>query len=122
MVFLVAQRDPEVDAPEPDDLHRVGTVGTVMRILRMGDGRVKVLVQGIAKARVESFVEQERSLWVRVGAFSQPESSEWCVEGEALMRAVRARVEERIEGHLSQPAITRDSSCSRMVPAAFVTG
>ncbi|MCH2170650.1 endopeptidase La [Myxococcota bacterium] len=94
LIFLVAQRDPEVDVPEPDDLYRVGTVATVMRILRMGDGRVKVLVQGLAKARIESFVEQERSIWVRAGAIPQPESSEWCVEGEALMRTVRARVEE----------------------------
>src|SRR3990172_4312860 len=49
LLLLVAQRNPELEDPEPDDLHRTGTVVSVMRILRMADGRVKVLVQGLAR-------------------------------------------------------------------------
>jgi ATP-dependent Lon protease len=94
LVLLLAQREGEVEDPEPDDLYRVGTVAMVMRILRMGDGRVKVLVQGLAKARVEAFVEHERARWVRVAAVAADEESEWCVEAEALVRTVRSRVEE----------------------------
>ena len=59
LLMVVAQRDGSIEVPEPDDLYRVGTVVMVMRMLRMGDGRVKVLVQGIAKAAIDSFVEQE---------------------------------------------------------------
>ena len=69
LLLLTAQREGDVEEPEPDDLHRVGTVAMVMRILRMGDGRVKALVQGLAKAHIDSFVEHERARWIRV---SQP--------------------------------------------------
>jgi len=94
LLLLVAQRDPELENPEPDDLHRAGTVVSVMRILRMADGRVKVLVQGLARAAIDSFVEQERTTWARVAALPGDEEREWCVEAEALVRTVRARVEE----------------------------
>ena len=94
MLLLAAQRDPEVDAPEPDDIYRVGTVVMVMRILRMMDGRVKVLVQGVAKAAIESYVESERATWVRVTRLDSDEDGAWCVESEALIRTVRSRVEE----------------------------
>ena len=66
----------------------------VMRILRMPDGRVKVLVQGIAKAAIDSFVEHESATWARVTPKPSDEDSEWCVEVEALIRAVRGRIEE----------------------------
>ncbi len=94
LLLLAAQRDPNIEAPEPDDLYRVGTVVMVMRILRMADGRVKVLVQGVAKAQIEAFVEHESSTWVRVSPTPSDAEGDWCVEAEALVRAVRGRVEE----------------------------
>ncbi len=94
LLMVVAQRDGSVEAPESDDLYRVGTVVMVMRILRMGDGRVKVLVQGIAKAQIDSFVEHEASTWVRLTPKAEDDDTDWCVESEALVRAVRGRVEE----------------------------
>jgi len=94
LMMVVAQRDGSVDAPEADDLYRMGTVVMVMRILRMGDGRVKVLVQGIAKAMIDAFVEREASTWVRLTPKYEDDDAEWCVEAEALVRAVRGHVEE----------------------------
>ena len=94
MLCLVAQRDPEVEDPEPDNLYRVGTIVMVLRVLRLADGRVKALVQGLSKARIDSFVEQERSTWVRVTATPADPVGDWCVESEALVRTVRGRVEE----------------------------
>jgi len=97
LLLVVAQRDGSVDAPEADDLYRMGTVVMVMRILRMSDGRVKVLVQGIAKATIDSFVEHETSTWVRLTPKAEDEEEEeadWCVESEALVRTVRGHVEE----------------------------
>ncbi len=58
-VLLVAQRSPEVDDPKPDDLYTVGTVATLLQLLRLPDGTIKVLVEGVARARVERFVEAE---------------------------------------------------------------
>jgi len=53
LLLLAAQRDPDIEDPTPDDLYRVGTVVMVMRLLRLSDGRVKVLVQGLAKATID---------------------------------------------------------------------
>jgi ATP-dependent Lon protease len=94
LLLLVAQRNPEIEEPGPDDLYRVGTVAMVMRTLRLPDGRVKALVQGLTKARIDSFVDQEPSSWGRVSPLPADEDQDWCVEAEALMRTVRGRVEE----------------------------
>jgi ATP-dependent Lon protease len=93
MVLLVAQRDAEIESPQPEELYRIGTVATVLRCTRLSDGRRKVLLQGLTKARIESFIEDEPTLWVRTAPLPS-ESMDWCVEAEALMRAVRAKVEE----------------------------
>ena len=94
LLLLTAQRNAELEDPEPDDLHAVGTVAMVMRILRLPDGRVKALVQGLSKARIETFVENEPAMWAQVSGLPPDPDGEWCVEAEALMRAVRGRVEE----------------------------
>jgi ATP-dependent Lon protease len=94
LILMVAQRDPENRDPIPDELYRVGTVAMVMRSMRMPDGRLKVMVQGLSKAQIDTFVDRESSVWARVIGLPSEEQSEWCVESEALIRAVRSRVEE----------------------------
>jgi ATP-dependent Lon protease len=96
LVLLVAQRSTETADPDPDDLYQVGTVAMVMRSMRMPDGRLKVLVQGLGKARIDSVIEHRDSTWVRPVAFEADDegSDDWTVEGEALTRSVRAQVEE----------------------------
>ncbi|HVN36972.1 MAG TPA: endopeptidase La [Myxococcota bacterium] len=94
LVCLVAQRDPEVEDPGPEDVHRVGTAAMVLRVLRMADGRVKALVQGMSRVRVEAIVEQERCTLARVSGMESEMPGGWCVEAEALVRTVRGRVEE----------------------------
>jgi ATP-dependent Lon protease len=94
LLCLVAQRDPDLEEPGPEDLYRVGTIAMVMRTLRLADGRVKALVQGLSRAEVRSFVENEPAPWVRVRACESLAEPEWSVESEALVRALRGRVEE----------------------------
>ena len=98
MVLLVAQRDASQDDPEPDDLYRVGTVGVVLRSMHLSDGRVKVLVQCLRKARIDAFIDGASDSsgcdWARVSPLPHDEEENWSVEGEAIVRAVRARVEE----------------------------
>ena len=65
IIMLVAQRDSETAEPEADDLHRVGTAAMILRSMRMSDGRLKLLVQGLCRARIESFIDSDTSLWVR---------------------------------------------------------
>ncbi len=94
LVLMVAQRDPENANPVPDELYRVGTVAMVMRSMRMPDGRLKVMVQGLYKAQIDTFIDRDSSTWARVISQKSEEQDEWCVESEALIRAVRGRVEE----------------------------
>jgi len=94
MLLLLAQRDPSIADPGAEDLHRVGTVAMVMRSLRMADGRRKVLVQGLGKARVESWIEHDETIRVRAASLASDEDAPWSVEAEALVRSVRGRVEE----------------------------
>src|SRR5574337_240003 len=56
-ILLVAQKNAGVDDPSPDDIHRVGTVGTVLQLLKLPDGTVKVLVEGSKRARITGFTD-----------------------------------------------------------------
>ncbi len=96
LVLLVAQRNADTSEPDPDDLYQVGTVAMVMRSMRMPDGRLKVLVQGLGKAHIDSVIEHRDSTWVRATSLESDDegADDWTVEGEALTRAVRSRVEE----------------------------
>ena len=55
LLFLTTQKNQEIDQPESDDLHRIGTVGVIMRMLKLPDERIKILVQGLSKARIQDF-------------------------------------------------------------------
>jgi len=93
-VLLTAQVDAEVEDPTPLDLYRFGTVAMVMRSMRLPDGRVKVLVQGLARVRVEEFEERDTATWAQITPLAGDDEPAWSVEIEAVMRAVRSRVEE----------------------------
>ena len=57
MILLLTQRSPDVESPTPAELYEFGTVGMVIRMLKMPDQGVRVLVQGIARAQVEGWAE-----------------------------------------------------------------
>ena len=56
-IFLVAQRDANVDEPNTNDIYDFGTVANILQLLRLPDGTVKVLVEGIERAKISNFVE-----------------------------------------------------------------
>ncbi|MDX2369846.1 MAG: LON peptidase substrate-binding domain-containing protein, partial [Colwellia sp.] len=58
-VFLVAQKDAAIDDPQANDVYEVGTVATILQMLKLPDGTVKVLVEGVQRARVTEFVETQ---------------------------------------------------------------
>ncbi len=62
VILLVAQRDSDTLDPEPDDLYRIGTAALILRRMRMQDGRLKVLVQGLGRAHIDSFIDSETGL------------------------------------------------------------
>src|SRR5918993_4771217 len=58
MILLAAQKRQDDEEPGPDDVYSVGTVALIMRMLKLPDGRIRVLVQGIGRARIEGFEDE----------------------------------------------------------------
>ncbi|HXS30834.1 MAG TPA: LON peptidase substrate-binding domain-containing protein, partial [Steroidobacteraceae bacterium] len=57
-ILVVAQKQPDIDDPKPEDLYRVGTVATILQLVKLPDGTVKVLVEGAARAKVERYTDR----------------------------------------------------------------
>jgi ATP-dependent Lon protease len=93
-IFLVTQKDQAVENPTPDQLYQVGTIGRVLRMLRLPDGRVKALVQGLAKARIVRFIKLKSWYKVRVEILLTPSSGTIPLEVQALMRNVKENSEK----------------------------
>jgi len=95
MILLAAQRKQDEDEPGPDDVYPVGTVALIMRMLKLPDGRIRVLVQGLARARIVSFEDGFAHLQARIESVSEPDDAEkGSLEVEALMRNVKAALEK----------------------------
>ena len=94
LIFLVAQRNSAEDNPNPDDIYRTGTVASILRMLKLADGRVKILVQGMAKGEVESFLREKPFFEVKIRKVIEHPIQEVSVEVEALMRNVKEKIEQ----------------------------
>jgi ATP-dependent Lon protease len=84
LIGLVAQKDPSVEQAGPDDVFSVGTVARIARLLRIPDGTIQVIVQGLERITILDYVAEEPFLLAHVRL--SPESSESDVEIEALKR------------------------------------
>ena len=58
-IFLVAQKDAAVDDPTQSDLYQTGTIATILQMLKLPDGTVKVLVEGVRRAKITEYVETD---------------------------------------------------------------
>src|SRR4051794_35496803 len=95
MLAMVASKDPELDTPGPDDLHRVGVAGTVARMMKVPDGTLRILVQGSVRIRITDYVSERPYLVARIE--SMPDELEPSTELEALTRNVQTTFSEIIE-------------------------
>ncbi|PID40074.1 MAG: endopeptidase La [Proteobacteria bacterium] len=88
-LFVVTQVDPGIENPKAGEIYRVGTVSRILRMLKLPDGRVKALIQGVAKARIVKYVRKRSVFRVKIEVIEEPESADVNLEAEALMRNVR---------------------------------
>ena len=93
-LIVVTQKDPGTETPSPDDLYEVGTVCRILRMLKLPDGRVKALVQGIAKAKVLKYLRKRSLYRVKVDIIEEDAARIEDVETEALMRNIREHSEK----------------------------
>ncbi len=94
MILLLTQKDMEVEDPKREDVYDVGTVALIMRMLKLPDGRVRILAQGLIRARIESFEEDLPYVQAQVSVIHEPEIKEKTIENEALIRNVRSGLEK----------------------------
>ena len=91
-VLLMTQRNPAVDDPEAEDLYRVGTLATILQLLKLPDGTVKVLVEGEQRAQVEQLEEVDGYQQARVQLVEEPLPEER--EAEVLARTLISQFEQ----------------------------
>jgi ATP-dependent Lon protease len=97
LLALVAQRDPAVEEPGPGDLAQVGTAAAIMRMLKLPDGRIRILAQGIARIRVGHVSESDGILQARVEAIPEAPAPAPTLEVQALVRSAKEAM-DRIVG------------------------
>ena len=104
-MFLVAQREPDVEKPGADDLSPVGVVCKVLQMLRLPDGTIKVLFEGLHRARWTELREEDNCLMAML--CTVPESESRPEEREALVRTVQEALEEYAKNNkkLTQEAL-----------------
>ena len=85
-ILLAAQKKAKTEEPGPDDIYDIGTLGTILQLLRLPDGTVKVLVEGKRRARIKEFVSEDECFMVDVEEVE--EIMDETVETEALTRSV----------------------------------
>ena len=94
-ILLVAQKDAAQDDPEPDDIHRVGTIGTVLQLLKLPDGTVKVLVEGGSRVRIVRFTETDDFFQAQATVIDEVVGD--APELEALARSVISQFEQYVK-------------------------
>jgi ATP-dependent Lon protease len=101
-ILLVAQKNAAQDDPGPDDIHRVGTVGTVLQLLKLPDDTVKVLVEGGQRARISGFTDRTEFFEAHATVLQEPAADN--AEVEALARTVAGEFEQYVKLNKKVPA------------------
>ena len=97
VIMVATQKDKETDEPAPHDIHRTGTVAHITQLLRLPDGTMKILVEGIARARIRHYVQTEN--FFRVQISPREEAAEVDEETQALMRMTLEVFTEYVQHH-----------------------
>lgn len=94
-ILLVAQKSANKDEPDAEDLYEIGTLATVLQMLKLPDGTVKVLVEGLHRVRVSEFIETEECFLAKAEKIADPVEND--SETEALMRTVFTQFDQYVK-------------------------
>jgi ATP-dependent Lon protease len=94
MILLLTQRKMETEDPKREDVYDMGTVASIMRMLKLPDGRIRILAQGLSRARIESFEEENGHIEAGISVLGESETPVGTLESEALVRNVRSGLEK----------------------------
>jgi len=93
-ILLVAQKSANKDEPDADDLYEVGTIATVLQMLKLPDGTVKVLVEGVQRAKISGYTETAECFAAHAELIPESEAD---IEVQALMRTVFAQFDQYVK-------------------------
>src|ERR1700694_4478561 len=96
VIMLTAQKDFQNEDPGEEDLYRVGTVAIIMRMLKLPDGRIRILVQGLSRARIDYFIQTAPFFKAKITRIDEPASKDRSLEIEALVRAVKQNLDRAV--------------------------
>ncbi len=119
-ILLVAKRDAEVELPGVEDLFPVGTVATVLQLLKLPDGTVKVLVEGGARARLETLSEAAGGTYLQAEVVTIEEPAVDAREAEVLVRTVMNQFEQYVKASKKVPQEVLSSLSSIDDPARLI--
>ena len=106
LILLSSQKDITAECPEPSEIYDMGTVAMIMRMRKLPDGRIKILVQGLSKARVTKFEKTPDFFMANVEKVEDFQHKPGQVPTEALMRTIRSQLEKVISmGKVLSPDI-----------------
>jgi len=94
MILLLTQKNMEIEEPKRRDIYDVGTVALIMRMLKLPDGRMRILAQGLVRARIGNLDEMKPFYTAEVKVIPEPEEAEKSIEIEALVRNTRTGLEK----------------------------
>jgi ATP-dependent Lon protease len=94
MILLLTQKNMEIEEPRRSDVYNVGTVALIMRMLKLPDGRMRILAQGLVRAKIKSLDENKPYYTAEVQVIPEPEEAEKSIEVEALVRNTRTGLEK----------------------------
>ncbi|MCL6549325.1 MAG: LON peptidase substrate-binding domain-containing protein, partial [Alicyclobacillus sp.] len=97
LILLTSQIDVQVDDPAESDLYRVGTISRVQQMMKLPNGTIRVLVEGVERARIEQFVRTADWFEVQVRRFPDEESPVVTPELQAMMRSVLQQFEQYVK-------------------------
>jgi ATP-dependent Lon protease len=117
-IVLLAKRDAEAESPTQDDLFGMGTVATVLQLLKLPDGTVKVLVEGGARARITEFFTGDSYSSALVETLSEPEAENR--ESETFVRSIMEQFEQYVKVSKKVPQEVLSSLSSIDDPARLV--
>ena len=86
IIFLVAQKDARTDDPKKKDIYEIGTISEILQILKLPDGAIRVLVEGLTRVKIKEYLQEEPYFEVSIDRIN--ENTEKTKETEALMRMV----------------------------------
>ena len=96
LIFLSSQKDITAESPEPSEIYELGTVAMIMRMRKLPDGRIKILVQGLSKARIQSFTQTEPFFITKLTKVENKKLGIEDVPITALMRNIKEQLEKVI--------------------------